>query len=264
MGPPGVVAFHPLPDTGFQFRERGVFLEVEILVFVAPPEPFDEDIVHPPALPIHAHFNAQRLDPSRPFRRGELAALVGVEDFRQAQALRHSGRHGLFRQCCVHRIAHCPPQHLAGMPVHHRAQVGVPVRHRDIRDVRAPDFVGVFHDPIPQQIRVFSVPVVWNARAPGTAPDRLDPHFSPQPLEALSIDFDPVVALQQRPQPSAPDARIHRVDLVQYPHDPCILRALLHRLVVQRRACNSEDFTLRSHTQLRMFFFHQPGPFHRL
>ena len=52
-------------------------------------------------------------------------------------------------------------------------------RHRDIRDVRAPDFVGVFHDPVPQQIRVFPVPVVWNARAPGTAPDRFDPHFAP-------------------------------------------------------------------------------------
>ena len=80
MWPPGVVALHPLPDACFEFPEPGVFLEVEILVFVALPEPLDEDIVHPAALSVHAHGDAQPLDPSGPLRRGELAALVGVED----------------------------------------------------------------------------------------------------------------------------------------------------------------------------------------
>ena len=90
----------------------------------------------------------------------------------------------------------------------------IPTRYSN---VRTPHFVGVFHDPIPEQIRIFPVPVIGNARAPGATPDRLDPHFSPQPLNAFPIGFDPVVALQNRRQSSASYARILCVNSIEYP-----------------------------------------------
>jgi len=106
-------------------------------------------------------------------------------------------RQGLFRQRGVHRVAHRPAQHLARMPAHHRAQVGVPVRHRDIRNVRTTDFVGIIHDPISQQIRIFPVPVIGNARAPGPAPKRFNPHFCVWLL--FSMVFQVVVFHTQTP-----------------------------------------------------------------
>ena len=63
-----------------QLGDGGVFLEVDLLVFDAPPQPLDENVVHPAAATVHAHFHAEVRQPAGLLHRGELATLVGVED----------------------------------------------------------------------------------------------------------------------------------------------------------------------------------------
>src|SRR5665647_82390 len=67
--------------------EALVALQVHLLVLDAPPETFDEDVVHPAAAPIHADRHAAREQGVREAFRGELRALVGVEDLRRSVAL---------------------------------------------------------------------------------------------------------------------------------------------------------------------------------
>ncbi len=73
--------------------------------------------------------------------RGELAALVGVEDLRPAV-----GGQGLLDRVDaergVHRDRQPPAQDLAAEPVHYRAQVAEAARHRDVGDIHRPDLVG--------------------------------------------------------------------------------------------------------------------------
>ena len=68
------------------------------------------------------YFDAQALQLSCPFRRGKLAALVGIEDFRAPPAFLDCDRKRLARQGGVHRIGYRPTQHIARVPVHHRTR----------------------------------------------------------------------------------------------------------------------------------------------
>lgn len=54
---------------------------------LSPPEPFDEDVVDPTSLAVHAHFASGALDSLDPLLAGRLAAQIGVEDPRGAEAL---------------------------------------------------------------------------------------------------------------------------------------------------------------------------------
>ena len=59
MGAPVVVALEPFRKTPVQGWQCGVLEEVDPFVFHAPPEPLDEDVVHPSAFAIHADFHPQ-------------------------------------------------------------------------------------------------------------------------------------------------------------------------------------------------------------
>jgi hypothetical protein len=135
MRSPSIVALEPWPDALLKLADRGLALEVNVLASEASPEPLNEHVVQPPPLAVHTQGDPQLFEPSRPFRRGERATLIGVEDLRKASALRHRDRQGFFPQRRVHRVAHRPPKHLAAVPGQHCTQVGLPLRHRDMRNV---------------------------------------------------------------------------------------------------------------------------------
>jgi hypothetical protein len=59
-----------------------VLEEINLLVFHAPPQPLDENVVHPAPAAEHADFHSDIQQTTGPFYRGELAALIGIEDFR--------------------------------------------------------------------------------------------------------------------------------------------------------------------------------------
>ena len=58
-------------------------------------------------------------------RRGKLAALVGIEDFREPTAFLDCGCKRIARQSGVLRIGYRPTKHITRLPVDHRTQVGV-------------------------------------------------------------------------------------------------------------------------------------------
>src|SRR5580704_6066444 len=61
-------------------------IEVDFLVFETAPQPLDKDIVHAAAFAVHADRDAMPLQGAGKSVTGELAALVGIEDFRLAIA----------------------------------------------------------------------------------------------------------------------------------------------------------------------------------
>jgi hypothetical protein len=132
----------------------------------------------------------------------------------------------------------------------------MPSRHRDVRDVGAPYLIGPHHLQIAQQVGILPVRRIRNAR-PRTAPNRLMAHLPAQSLQVLAVEFQPVVTLKDRDQPTASKARIIQVDLVQKPLGFQILRTLRHRLILDGGSRHSQQFALASHAQFRVSFFHQ-------
>ena len=142
-------------------------------------------------------------------------------------------------------------------------QVGVPLRHRNVCDVRAPHLVGLADVSPFEQIRILPVPVVGHARSPGPTPDRFDPHFLPQPLHMFAIGFDSVILSQFHHQSPTPHAWIDHVNLVQRANNLPIRLALLHGFVIKNRTRYIQQRALLSNAQLGMFCFDQLGTLHR-
>jgi len=82
MRPDLIVEGHVTRHTFARGSDGLVGMEIHLLIFEAPPQPFDEDVVPPPPDPIHADLNSMRLQKPGEFLAGELAALVGVKDLR--------------------------------------------------------------------------------------------------------------------------------------------------------------------------------------
>ena len=119
-------------------------------------------------------------------RRGELAALVGVEDLRPPEP-RQGLLQSLNAELHVHGVRYPPGQHLARRPVHHRDQVEKAAPHRQVGDVGAPDLVRPIDRQIPQQIREDLVLGVRHRR-PRPLVDWCQAHLRHQPPDALAAD----------------------------------------------------------------------------
>src|SRR4029077_9253480 len=74
MGPPLVVEGDPLGDPGFGLATIGVSFEIDVLVFQAAPQAFDEDVVDPATPSIHRDLDAGRERAGEGGGAGELAA----------------------------------------------------------------------------------------------------------------------------------------------------------------------------------------------
>src|SRR3954447_19276589 len=138
MRPPSVVVADPFPQSGPQRRAGLKRMEVYTFVFQAAPQPLDEHIIHPAPPPVHGNTHTRLPQNAGKPWRGELAALVGVEDLRVAEPLQ-SLLQRLDAEVRVHRVRDLPGQHLARGPVHHRNQIQKAPPHWYIRDVSTPD-----------------------------------------------------------------------------------------------------------------------------
>ena len=72
----------PARRQGLCLRHRGISLEIVLLLFQAPPQPFDENIVQIPALAVHADQDTPVRQFAHKHGAGELHALVCIENFR--------------------------------------------------------------------------------------------------------------------------------------------------------------------------------------
>ena len=102
-----------------------MFEQIDFLVFDRPPKPLDEHVVHPPPAAVHADFYSKVQQASGPLGGGELAPLVGVENFRDPTGGGQRVFQSFQTETGFHGIGNGPAQHLPRIPVHHGAQVGV-------------------------------------------------------------------------------------------------------------------------------------------
>ena len=86
MWPFGIVKIQIATERRACFRHAGVGAQIDFLVLDGSPDTFDEDVVPPSALAIHADFDVILNEHLRESRTGELRALILIEDFWLAEA----------------------------------------------------------------------------------------------------------------------------------------------------------------------------------
>ena len=125
-------------------------MQIHILIFHCPPQPFDKNIVQCPSAPVHADGNAVVEQHPREAVTGELRALVGIEHFRHTVGL-----DGFFQaihtEPGIYRVRRPPTQYLAAIPIDNGDQVDKAVQQPDVGDVGAPDLVGADDLDTPEQ-----------------------------------------------------------------------------------------------------------------
>ena len=85
MQPLSIVEIEISAQAGDGLRRRFVILDVDVFVFHATPEPFNEDVIQRSASPIHADGDLALFENPSERAAGELRTLIGIEDLR----LRH-------------------------------------------------------------------------------------------------------------------------------------------------------------------------------
>ena len=130
------VSFQPV----LCFADAVVGMQIHLFVFDTPPEPFDEYVITPAALAIHADGDVVLRQEARELLARELAALVGVEDVRRTVAVNRFA-HGVHAEVGRERVGQTPRQHPATGPVQDREQVHKAALHRNIREISRPDTV---------------------------------------------------------------------------------------------------------------------------
>ena len=81
---------------------------MEFVVFDGSPQSFDEHVVEPSALAVHADADAMIGETFPPGTRGELAALIGVKDLRRSTRHSHGLVKGLKTEARVERVGETP------------------------------------------------------------------------------------------------------------------------------------------------------------
>lgn len=164
-----------------------VAVQVDFLVLDRLPETFNEDVVPPAPLAIHADLNAVLLKQADEGGTGKLAALVGVHDLRPT--VFHDGFFqridaGIGRQA----VRQAPSQHPAGGPIKHRAQIDETPAHWDVGRIHGPDLIRAVDAEIAQQIRIDAVRLVAPTGV-GLAIDGLDVELPHQRSDMLSTNL---------------------------------------------------------------------------
>jgi len=98
-----------------------------------------------------ANLNAVRPCKSRKLLTGELAALIGVEDFRRAVPANRL-LHGLHAEVRGQRVGEPPGQHPATGPVQDRTQIHNAAPHGDVRNIGGPRVIRARDGQLTQEI----------------------------------------------------------------------------------------------------------------
>ena len=170
----------------FCFADALVGMEIHLFILHTAPQPLDEDVVEPAALAVHADANAVGLQNAGELEAGELAALVGIEDFRPA-ILGDGLLERLDAKIRAHADRHAVRQYLAGRPVNNGNQIDETPTHRDVGDVGRPALIGTVDSEPPEQVRIDRVRRMGRA---GIAPaiKGMDAHLGHQRAHMLSAD----------------------------------------------------------------------------
>src|SRR5450756_1302566 len=115
-------------------RNALISLQIYLLVFHTSPQPFDKDVVHPASPSIHADGDTMGGKKARKSLRGELGALVGIEDLRGLAALERFFKR-LDAEGGVQHVGQPEGQHSSARPVHDCCEVAEASCHRQVGHV---------------------------------------------------------------------------------------------------------------------------------
>ena len=82
-----IVEAEPGANAGLGLGNRRIGVEVDFLIYQASSQPLDENVVHVADLGVHADHDTVLLEGAGEVVAGELAALIGIEDFWRTIAL---------------------------------------------------------------------------------------------------------------------------------------------------------------------------------
>ena len=220
--------------------------KIDPLVLHRPPQALNKDIVVVAPAAIHADLDLVLLEDGGEFLRGELAALVAVEDL--GFAVFGNGLLECFNaKVCRHRVRQPPGQYPPSGPVHDRHQVQETLLHRDVTDVGGPHLVRPIDGHAPQQV---GINLVLGMRAAGVRFRRDCPQAQllHQPAYAPTSDQN-TFTLEGYLQPPATVYRILGEYLVQTLEQVEFLSRVGLRVVIDAAARNSEQFGLPGNGQ---------------
>jgi hypothetical protein len=128
-------------------------MQVEVVVFDGPPQPFNEDVVLASAASVHADSDPMVLEDLCESVAGKLGSLIRVEDLRFAVEL-HSLLEGLIAEIRVQGVGDAPGEDLAAVPIHDRHQIHKPTFHGNVGDISGPHLIRVIDGQVPEQVGV--------------------------------------------------------------------------------------------------------------
>lgn len=234
MRPQEIVFVEELPQACAQIGERGVLVQVDVLVLDGAPEAFDEGIVQRTAATIHTDSDIALFQRRQEQLTGELRALIGVEDFR-LRIRGESGIENLSAQPRIDCVRHGPAQDEAAEPVDDRSQVGEAILQPNIRNIAAPNVVDGVDRDIAQQIRMDLV-AGRRLTQVSLGIDRRQPENTHQALNAFPVYTEGNLAPQHRQQAATAVERPARVMLVEQAKQQQVLFALEDRRVIVARS----------------------------
>ena len=158
---------------------------VDQFVLQRSPQPFDEDVVESPSAAVHADADLAAEQCAGEVVRGELRALIGVENLGLTEAERGVQRRQA--EAGFQGVRQLPTEYVAAEPVHHGDEVEEAATHWNVSNIGAPDLVGPHDGHVAQQVRVDAVARRRTAQ-PRLRIERLDAQDAHQPLRALAVD----------------------------------------------------------------------------
>ena len=80
-----VVKVQPGANARLGLSNRSVCVQVHVLILQASPQPLNKNVVHTPALTVHADLDTVGFQHAGEVGAGKLTALIGIEDFRSPE-----------------------------------------------------------------------------------------------------------------------------------------------------------------------------------
>ena len=133
---PGVVPVDVLGNIRLCMAHALISTQVHALVFHASPQPLDKHIISPRAAAIHGKLGPTSEHRLGELLSGELAALIGVDNLRDAEASERL-LDDLHRVMRLKRGGRLVGEHTSNGHIHHRREIDKAVRHRNVEPAPA-------------------------------------------------------------------------------------------------------------------------------
>ena len=220
MGATLIVEHEMLADAGSRIADGVIGVQIDFLVLDRLPKPFDEDIVSPAALAVHADPDVAILEHLSKLGAGELAALVGIEDLGCAEAGK-GFLQGVDAEIGAHADRHAPGEYPPARPVHDCCEIDEPTGHGHVGDIHRPHMIGAFDGQLPEQVRIDRVSGIA-PRGIGFLVQSLDAHRPHQGRDVLATD-EMAFAFEKVAHHAAARERVLKMQLINAAHQSQIL-----------------------------------------